>query len=63
MSKKNLSFVTIAEAEKKLLDLKLEKAQGKLKNTSQIGKIRKQIAQMKTPVIKTNLKEDKAVIK
>lgn len=47
MSKNTLSFTTIAEAEKQLLKLNLEKAQGKLKNLSQIGKIRQEIARMK----------------
>lgn len=63
MSKNTLSFATIAEAEKQLLKLNLEKALGKLKNTSQIGRIRREIARMKTPTSKINLKEDETVIK
>lgn len=48
MSKNTLTFATINEAQKQLLKLNLEKAQGKLKNLSQIGKIRREIARMKT---------------
>lgn len=56
-----LTFATIAEAEKQLLKLNLEKAQGKLKNLSQIGKTRQEIARMKTkesltPIINKEIK-------
>lgn len=41
---------TVVDSKKQLFDLRVQKSLNKLENTAQIGKIKREIAQMKTVI-------------
>ena len=49
---------TIVDYKKQLFDLRLQKSLHKLENTAQIGKLRHEIAQMKTVINEKSVKAE-----